>query len=355
MTPFEQARRLRQGGLPVIADREWPLAAWRLFVEGGITRWTIPTEYDGTGASSSELLSGCIELARIQLVPVFVLSQFQAACQRFAASVQEVPRARWLPRLARGEAFATVGISHLTTSRQHSAQPVVLARPVSGGYRITGEIPWVTGSTRADLLVGGAALDDGRQMLFALPMSRPGIVVAPPLELLALSGSETGPIRLADVELQEEDLLTDIVPKVLQQGATGGAGSLTTSALAVGHAQGCIDRLAEEADARPALREIVDSFQADIDAQRMRLVEAAAGNVAPYPAPFPTAESLRGDATSLALNASQALLTASKGAGFVVGHPAERLAREAMFFLVWSCPQAVSSKLLRDFSQCDAE
>jgi hypothetical protein len=38
----------------------------------------------------------------------------------------------------------------------------------------------------------------------------------------------------------------------------------------------------------------------------------------------------------------------------VAGHPAERLAREAMFFLVWSCPQAVSSRLLKEFSQCEA-
>jgi hypothetical protein len=40
------------------------------------------------------------------------------------------------------------------------------------------------------------------------------------------------------------------------------------------------------------------------------------------------------------LRAGQAALTASKGAGFVAGHPAERLVRESMFFLVWSCPQS---------------
>ncbi len=50
---------------------------------------------------------------------------------------------------------------------------------------------------------------------------------------------------------------------------------------------------------------------------------------------------LRAQANSLALRASQAALAAAKGTGYVVGHPAGRWCREALFFLVWSCPQGV--------------
>jgi hypothetical protein len=50
------------------------------------------------------------------------------------------------------------------------------------------------------------------------------------------------------------------------------------------------------------------------------------------------------------LRAAQSYLAASKGAGFVSGHPAERAVREAMFFLVWSCPQPVVSAALREFA-----
>jgi hypothetical protein len=64
----------------------------------------------------------------------------------------------------------------------------------------------------------------------------------------------------------------------------------------------------------------------------------------------PTAESVRQKANSLVLRAAQAYLAASKGAGFVVGHPAERAVREAMFFLVWSCPAPVVSAALREFA-----
>jgi alkylation response protein AidB-like acyl-CoA dehydrogenase len=54
-----------------------------------------------------------------------------------------------------------------------------------------------------------------------------------------------------------------------------------------------------------------------------------------------TNERLRARANSIALRTTQAALAAAKGSGYVVGHPAGRWAREALFFLVWSCPQGV--------------
>ncbi|MEX1224544.1 MAG: acyl-CoA dehydrogenase, partial [Pirellulales bacterium] len=61
-------------------------------------------------------------------------------------------------------------------------------------------------------------------------------------------------------------------------------------------------------------------------------------------------EQLRTRANSLALRASQASLTAAKGAGYVWGHPAGRWCREALFFLVWSCPQPVLAANLCEFA-----
>ena len=54
-----------------------------------------------------------------------------------------------------------------------------------------------------------------------------------------------------------------------------------------------------------------------------------------------TNDELRARANSLVLRATQAALAAAKGTGYVVGHPAGRWCREALFFLVWSCPQGV--------------
>jgi len=51
---------------------------------------------------------------------------------------------------------------------------------------------------------------------------------------------------------------------------------------------------------------------------------------------------LRADANSLVMRSTQAAMIAAKGVGFVEGHPVGRWCREALFFLVWSCPQSVA-------------
>ena len=41
------------------------------------------------------------------------------------------------------------------------------------------------------------------------------------------------------------------------------------------------------------------------------------------------------------------LMTLEKGSGYLANRPAERLLREAVFFLVWSAPPAVQTGTLR--------
>ena len=59
-------------------------------------------------------------------------------------------------------------------------------------------------------------------------------------------------------------------------------------------------------------------------------------------------DQLRADANGVVVRAAQAALVACKGAGFVHGHLAEQVVRESMFFLVWSCPQAVAHAVMCD-------
>jgi alkylation response protein AidB-like acyl-CoA dehydrogenase len=50
---------------------------------------------------------------------------------------------------------------------------------------------------------------------------------------------------------------------------------------------------------------------------------------------------LRGACNDLALRATHAAIALFKGTSLLASHPAQRLAREAMFLLVWSCPNPV--------------
>ncbi len=327
-------------------ESAWPTVLWDALIEDGGCRWGISHEHGGEAWTSVEILASAMELTRGDLTAAFIWTQFLAAIQRLEKAPPALQE-KWLPRLALGEAFATVGISHLTTSRQHWASPPVRAEASDGGYRITGSIPWVTGLPQADVIVAGATIEDGRQLLFALETSLPGVERGEPLPLLAVRGSLTGSVELRDVFIATADIIAGPVENVLKAIGSGGAGSLMTSAVATGHAFGSFDQLERITAGRVEFDDLRSGWHETLRALRTELL-AAAQNPTP---PSQQAETLRVRCTTLALQMSQALLTTSKGAGFVHGHPAERMVREALFFLVWSCPQAVAGELLRGFAE----
>ena len=73
----------------------------------------------GQDLSYPDLLDGYERLAGACLTTCFILSQRDAACRRLRDGENAKLRDELLPPLARGETFATVGLSQLTTSRQH--------------------------------------------------------------------------------------------------------------------------------------------------------------------------------------------------------------------------------------------
>jgi alkylation response protein AidB-like acyl-CoA dehydrogenase len=304
----------------------------------GVLTWSVPAEYGGRGLSPVEILSGNERLAGACLTTAFLLSQREAAVRRLREHGSEAVRRRLLPPLARGELFTTVGLSQLTTSRQHAA-PALAALPDGDGYVLDGVMPWVTGADHADVLLTGATLADGRQILLTLPRDREGVEVEPPMDLSALRGSRTTQVRCRMVQVEPGEVLAGPTEKVL--GGGKGAGGLETSCLALGLAGAAVDHLHAESRTRPELREPAERFEAvrrDVRRMMHRLAEGGGEPAA--------ATALRVRATRLALQATQAALTTSKGTGFVRPHPAQRWARQALFFLVWSCPRPAAEGIL---------
>jgi alkylation response protein AidB-like acyl-CoA dehydrogenase len=300
-------------------------------------RWFLPKEFDGFGWRENELLAAYLALSQSGLTSTFVLTQWHAAVKRILSSSNDDLRQRYADKLASGEIFATVGISHLSTSRQHFKQPVLIARPVRGGFQLTGSSPWVTAAIAADVIVLGATLDDGTQILAAVETDVEGLSRSPGMDLVALSGSCTDRIELDNVFVPESAIIAGPVAGVMQasSGSGGGTGGLQTSTLAIGLAVRAIEYLCQESRRRQTLQAVADKFF--FDAQRLlaelfgQLDSTASSGLA----------ELRQSANSLVLRSTQAALQAAKGAGFVSGHPAGQWATEALFFLVWSCPQEV--------------
>lgn len=325
----------------------WPHQQLQAMSAAGVMTWDVPHNWDGLDLSPVDQVQGLMQLASACLVSTFILTQRSAAVRRIATSQNQSAQQRLLPALLRGDLFATVGISHLTTSGQHLQTPRVTAAATSDGYVLNGLVPWATSATQADVLVTGGTLPDGQEILVLLKSDQPGVQIQPPVELLGLNASQTGAVILQDVAVPHSDLLHGPMEGVMRQGTGGGAGSIGTSALAVGAAQGTLRQFSEEARRRPELLEFTDALQEEYDRLADELLQAAAGS---HPAGDRAAEILRQAANSLVLRSAQAWLAATKGAGYVAGHPAERAVRESLFFLVWSCPQPVLSANLRELA-----
>jgi alkylation response protein AidB-like acyl-CoA dehydrogenase len=340
------AERIRRAADPEsICD--WPHERISCLRESGVYRWGLPVEFGGIEVSDSQMLEAYIDLAHACLTSAFILTQRNAACHRIAASDNVVLRQKLLPDHCAGRAFATVGISHLSTSRQHWSRPSVTVRTTSTGFDLDGEAPWVTGGRHADVLVTGGTLDDGRQILAAIPRDRAGITVGEPLKLLALNEAHTSGIRLDHVAVAADEIVTGPALNVMQIGATGGTGSLTTTAVAIGAASKTLDGLRGESSKRKEVSEPREEFEREFGALRDDLLQTARSPVGGATAQS-AAEQLRRRANSLAARTAQAFVACAKGAGYVSGHPAERAMREALFFQVWSCPPQVTADTVRD-------
>jgi alkylation response protein AidB-like acyl-CoA dehydrogenase len=206
-------------------------------------------------------------------------------------------------------------------------------------------VPWVTAAARADVLVTGAVLDDGKQMLIALPADRPGIEVRPPFPLAALQASCTTEVVLTETVIDNCDLLAGPAGDILSHPGAVGTAGLETSALALGQARAALSALVELSPDRTDLAEPLELLCENWRTAWAQMLAQARGE--------PDAVSpgqVRTQANSLVLRATQAYLTARRGTGFLRTDSAQRWARQALFFLVWSCPTPVAQAAIRDLA-----
>jgi alkylation response protein AidB-like acyl-CoA dehydrogenase len=323
----------------------WQSGVFQAFAESGcLAGWIAPAD-GGTAAAEPAIMDLLVAVASRCLTSALALTQWASAV-RILGRADADTRQRLLPDLAAGRQFTTVGISQLTTSRQHLARPAVSATHGPDGWRLTGTCPWVTGADSVQTIVTGAVATlpsgEAKPLFFAIDTASLGVMVEPPMEMLALSGSRTSCVRLDQVPV-----VAEIPPAGPTAGQTGGLG---TTALALGSIAAALELIDREADGRQSLAPVVAELRREADALGQQFRQATRDGC-----DASSRNSLRQRANALVTRSAQAALTASKGAGFVVGHPAERLLRESMFFLVWSCPQPVTESLLCDLAGLAAD
>jgi alkylation response protein AidB-like acyl-CoA dehydrogenase len=319
-----------------LADRTgaWPAEDLAELATVGINRWFIPQTFGGDAIDPIDLHLRYERIASASLATALVVSQRDSAVGLIDGGESESLKQLILPQMASGNWFATIGIAQLTTSRQ-GGPPALRAVETPGGYRLDGIIPWSTGAAKAQFIVAGAVLEDSSQILFTLPSDLAGVTIQPPMPLVALSASWTTRIDCAGVELARKWILRGPAARAL----AGRSKSIPNGQafLAMGLCRGGIDLIATHDSARA--RAVASRFTEQLERLRAEVITLCQGGREQEAAA--EGPRLRGACNDLALRIAHASVALFKGTALHLDHPAQRLAREAMFLLVWSCPDPV--------------
>ena len=285
----------------------------------------------------------------------FVWAQHHGAVRRVAGG-DGPARDRWLPRLCDGSVLAGIGFAYL----RRPGPPAVRATRTAAGWRIDGEAPWITGWGLIDALVVMARVDDGSVddgpagdgsagdgpagdgSVVTVVVDRPGdherLHAGEPQALAVMASTGTVALAFDALEVAERDVVG------VQTGAAwrrrDRLGSAMPPPAPLGIADRAIRLLAERppgpgvAEATSALgdelqerREAADRVSASI----ARVMGEGTGDIDRALAAG-AAERDRG--LDLARRATDALVAATGGGAMSLDHPAQRLSREATFFLI---------------------
>jgi len=228
-------------------------------------------------------------------------------------------RDEWLQPMCRGQRRAGVAFAGL----RRPGPPILTARhdPDDDGWILNGTAPWVTGWDRIDVVHAAARDEDPAtdgQIVWSLIDAVEGpTLTAAPLRLAAVNAGATVTLSFREHHVPASRVMS--IEPFADWRLRDAGGLRMNGSLSLGLAARCCTLLgpsrfdAEVADCR-----------ADLDAAR--------------PESMPSA---RAAASDLAMRAASAVVVAGGGRSILVDQQAQRLAREAMFLLVFGQTPAI--------------
>jgi hypothetical protein len=230
-------------------------------------------------------------------------------------------REEWLTPLCRGQRRAGVALGGTLPGT-----PKLVAHRTSAGYVLNGQSPWVTGWGLIDV-VAVAARDRDDLIWLLVDAEESSTLTVERQDLVAVNASSTVTARFAE-HVAPADRLITIQPYADWARADAGGLRLNGS-LALGLTRRCTRLLGESA------------LDADLKACRDNL-DAADTQTLPE---------ARAAATELAMRAATTLVAQTGSQAILAGQHAQKLAREALFLLVFASRPKIKSALVRRLSR----
>lgn len=317
--------------------------------ELGILALKRPEEYGGPAVSETDFRRFQEETARASGVLAFLQTQHQSAVGMLSGSENTTLKREYLPKMANGDKLVGIGFSQL----RRKGPPIMRAVRIRSGYRLEGQVPWVTGWSFYPEFLVGATLPEGEAVFAIVPLSNQRQVrVSTPMRLAAMEAAMT-----VSVEFDGFEVADDRVAFVKPGGWIANNDMINIALqghFAIGCSLGALDVLAAAYERRPepAIRDTMAALSEELEECREETA------VAQRLASDETTEErlrVRAWAIDLAFRCSQAAVVAGSGASNSLRHPAQRLYREALVYSVSAQTNAIMSATLARLTRCDPE
>lgn len=307
-----------------------PLDRFSVLANAGLFGIVGPAELGSGGLGVHELRRVMAAVSSGCGATFFAWAQHHGVVRTVGAASNGELRAAWLPRLCRGEVVAGTAFAHLRRADRRA----VTATRVHGGWRLDGFAPWATSWGIAEVFTV-AAESEGGEVIWTLinGVEQSGLDVLP-LALPVFGSTGTVALRFDGLVVPDNRVLG------ADDAATWRASDRIRAAAGQTGVLGVADRatrlLADEvrgpddpaADAARRLRTELEVIWLR-DRAVVEWLGGAADDVL-----LAEASDHRAACLDLGRRATTALLAARGGSGMDLNHPAQRLAREAAFYVI---------------------
>lgn len=324
---FASAQDVDRGVL-IERDRFSPLAHAGLFGIGGPIEFGQPGRADLDPSTMRRVMaaiaSGCG-------ATFFVWAQHHGVVRLVRASTNEAIRSTLLPQLCAGHTIGGTAFAHLRRSDRRA----VTASRTSNGWQLDGFAPWATSWGIAEVFTIAAETADG-QVVWALidATEQPGLTVTP-LQLPVFGATGTVAISFAGLAVDDERILAVIADADQWRRADRWrAAAGQTGVLGVVDRAISLLRTANRGDDDIAIA-AADRLHSKLEETWRRDDELVASLLSdPGGFDLDHASDHRAACLELGQHSTTALLAAIGGAAMSLDHPAQRLAREAAFYVI---------------------
>jgi acyl-CoA dehydrogenase len=249
-------------------EYEYPYRVWDALTAADLHGVTVPEEYGGAGGTSIDAAIVARELSRNLggLGWTWSITAF-AGTRALVTAGSEEQRAEYLPRIAAGTCRFAIAATEPSGGTDLLGAMRTRARRVDGGWSISGQKMWSTGSKEADYLLLIAKTSDPSAAsrhpgttVFIVPRDTPGIDIRyiPKIGMRAIGSCE---IFLDDVVVPDAQVLGEVDRGFAALVPTLNHERVVTAAMALGMLDGIIEETVAYAGQRETFGGVIGSRQ----------------------------------------------------------------------------------------------